>query len=126
MEIGEAPPVADKASRFRGSGTIGAPEGGGNRNAATVTRRFTDQNHFASADAAYPLRVKSLRRFLLSLVFDEREESLLEAVLLAQAAGFGELFDTAAACAVAAEHQIFGRVGEVDELDDIDVVALVL
>jgi hypothetical protein len=40
MEIGEAPPVADKASRFRGSGTIGAPEGGGNRNAATVTRRF--------------------------------------------------------------------------------------
>jgi len=26
MEIGEAPPVADEASRFRGSGTIGAPE----------------------------------------------------------------------------------------------------
>jgi len=25
-EIGEAPPAADKASRFRGSGTIGAPE----------------------------------------------------------------------------------------------------
>ena len=25
-EIGEAPPVADEASRFRGSGTIGAPE----------------------------------------------------------------------------------------------------
>ena len=24
-EIGEAPPVADEASRFRGSGTIGAP-----------------------------------------------------------------------------------------------------
>ena len=26
MEIGEAPPVADEASRFRGTGTIGAPE----------------------------------------------------------------------------------------------------
>ena len=26
MEIGEAPLVADEASRFRGSGTIGAPE----------------------------------------------------------------------------------------------------
>ena len=26
MEIGEAPPVADEASRFRGSSTIGAPE----------------------------------------------------------------------------------------------------
>ena len=26
MEIGEAPPAADKASRFRGSGTIGALE----------------------------------------------------------------------------------------------------
>ena len=25
MEIGEAPPMADEASRFRGSGTIGAP-----------------------------------------------------------------------------------------------------
>ena len=25
-EIGEAPPVADEASRFRGTGTIGAPE----------------------------------------------------------------------------------------------------
>ena len=46
--------------------------------------------------------------------------------MVAETAGLGELFDTAAACAVAAEHQIFGRVGEVDELDDIDVVALVL
>ena len=27
---------------------------------------------------------------------------------------------------VTAEHQIFGRVGEVDELDDVDVVAFVL
>jgi len=25
-EIGEAPPVADEANRFRGTGTIGAPE----------------------------------------------------------------------------------------------------
>ena len=25
VEIGEAPPVAEKASQFRGSGTIGAP-----------------------------------------------------------------------------------------------------
>ena len=37
MEIGEAPPAADEASQFRGSGTIGTPNGRGNRNAATVT-----------------------------------------------------------------------------------------
>lgn len=36
-EIGEAPPVAEEASQFRGSGTIGTPNGRGNRNAATVT-----------------------------------------------------------------------------------------
>ena len=41
MEIGEAPPAADEASRFRGSGTIGAPDRRGNRNAATVTSEFT-------------------------------------------------------------------------------------
>jgi hypothetical protein len=41
MEIGEAPPAADEASQFRGSGTIGAPNGRGNRNAATVTSEFT-------------------------------------------------------------------------------------
>jgi len=35
-ETGEAPPVADKASLFRGSGTIGGHEVAGNRNAATV------------------------------------------------------------------------------------------
>nr|WP_325298021.1 hypothetical protein [uncultured Dysosmobacter sp.] len=35
-EIGEAPPVADKASRFRGSGAIGGHKVSGNRNAATV------------------------------------------------------------------------------------------
>jgi hypothetical protein len=40
MEIGEAPPVADEASRFRGSSTIG-PNGRANRNAATVTSEFT-------------------------------------------------------------------------------------
>jgi hypothetical protein len=37
MEIGEAPPAADEASQFRGSSTIGTPNGRGNRNAATVT-----------------------------------------------------------------------------------------
>ena len=41
MEIGEAPPAADEASRFRGSGTIGVPDRRGNRNAATVTSEFT-------------------------------------------------------------------------------------
>lgn len=39
-EIGEAPPVAEEASQFRGSGTIGTPNGRGNRNAATVTSEF--------------------------------------------------------------------------------------
>ncbi|MCI6568162.1 MAG: hypothetical protein MSF32_04570, partial [Dysosmobacter sp.] len=37
-ESGEAPPAAEKASRFRGSGAIGGPEGAGNRNAATVCK----------------------------------------------------------------------------------------
>ena len=37
-ESAAAPPVADKARRFRGSGTIGAhPKGGGDRIAATVS-----------------------------------------------------------------------------------------
>ncbi|MCI6568112.1 MAG: hypothetical protein MSF32_04320, partial [Dysosmobacter sp.] len=35
-ETGEAPPAAEKASRFRGSGAIGGQEGAGNRKAATV------------------------------------------------------------------------------------------
>jgi len=48
MEIDEAPPAADKASRFRGSGTIGAPEGRGNRNAATVTVLRDELNLFAA------------------------------------------------------------------------------
>ena len=51
---------------------------------------------------------------------------MLEAVLVLETAGFGELFGAAVAGTVTAEHQIFGRVGEVDELDDVDVVALVL
>ena len=42
-ESGEAPPAAEKASRFRGSGAIGGPEGAGNRNAATVY----DMRYFA-------------------------------------------------------------------------------
>ena len=37
-ETGEAPPVADEASLFRGSGAIGGPKGAGNRNAATVLK----------------------------------------------------------------------------------------
>ena len=40
-ESGEAPPAAEKASRFRGSGAIGGPEGAGNRNAATVCKGAT-------------------------------------------------------------------------------------
>jgi len=52
MEIDEAPPVADKASRFRGSGTIGAPEGRGNRSAATVTVLRDELNLFAADLAA--------------------------------------------------------------------------
>nr|WP_326215001.1 hypothetical protein [uncultured Oscillibacter sp.] len=35
-ESGDAPPVAGEASRFRGSGAIGGPNGDGDRNAATV------------------------------------------------------------------------------------------
>ena len=37
-ETGEAPPVADEASLFRGSGAIGSPKGAGNRNAAAVLK----------------------------------------------------------------------------------------
>ena len=50
MEIGEAPPAADEASQFRGSGTIGTPNGRGNRNAATVTAEKTDQDYLPPAD----------------------------------------------------------------------------
>ena len=71
------------------------------------------------------MRVKTLRG-LFSVIFDERQESLLKAVLVAETAGLGEFFGAAVAGTVTAEHQIFGRVGEVDELDDVDVVAFVL
>ena len=37
-ETGEAPPAADEASLFRGSGAIGGPKGAGNRSAATVLK----------------------------------------------------------------------------------------
>ena len=47
-EIGEAPPVADEASQFRGSGTIGTPNGRGNRNAATVTASKNGSRLFAA------------------------------------------------------------------------------
>ncbi len=43
-ESGEAPPAAEKASRFRGSGAIGGPEGAGNRNAATVCKGATKRH----------------------------------------------------------------------------------
>ena len=46
--------------------------------------------------------------------------------MVAETAGLGEFFGAAVAGTVTAEHQIFGRVGEVDELDDVDVVAFVL
>ena len=48
MEIGEAPPAADEASQFRGSGTIGTPNGRGNRNAATVTAAKNGSRLFAA------------------------------------------------------------------------------
>ncbi len=60
-EIGKAPPVADEASRFRGSDTIGVPNGYANRNVATVNCglrsvnsdahvvRIYDQNSFLPA-----------------------------------------------------------------------------
>ena len=51
---------------------------------------------------------------------------MLKAVLVAETAGLGEFFGAAVAGTVTAEHQIFRRVGKVDELDDVDVVALVL
>ena len=59
------------------------------------------------------MRVKTLRG-LFSAIFDERQESLLKAVLVAETAGLGEFFGAAVAGTVTAEHQIFGRVGEVD------------
>ena len=75
MEIGEAPPAADEASQFRGSGTIGTPNGRGNRNAATVTAAKNESRLFAvcgrlgqplAALPLYgcriPLAGKSLRR----------------------------------------------------------------
>ena len=53
LEIGEVPPAADEASRFRGSGTIGAPNGRGNRNAATVTAAKNGSRLFAPCAAAW-------------------------------------------------------------------------
>ena len=48
LEIAEAPPAADEASQFRGSGTIGTPNGRGNRNAATVTASKNGSRLFAA------------------------------------------------------------------------------
>ena len=75
MEIGEAPPAADEASQFRGSGTIGTPDGRGNRNAATVTAAKNGSRLFAACGrlgqplaalplygCRIPLAGKSLRR----------------------------------------------------------------
>ena len=53
LEIGEVPPAADEASRFRGSGTIGAPNGRGNRNAETVTAAKNGSRLFAPCAAAW-------------------------------------------------------------------------
>ena len=53
MEIGEAPPAADEASQFRGSGTIGTPNGRGNRNAATVTAAKNGSRLFAAVRGAW-------------------------------------------------------------------------
>ena len=74
-EIGEAPPVAEEASQFRGSGTIGTPNGRGNRNAATVTAAKNGSRLFAACGrlgqplaalplygCRIPLAGKSLRR----------------------------------------------------------------
>ena len=72
---GEAPPAADEASQFRGSGTIGTPNGRGNRNAATVTAAKNGSRLFAACGrlgqplaalplygCRIPLAGKSLRR----------------------------------------------------------------
>ena len=71
MEIDEAPPVADKASRFRGSGTIGAPEGRGNRSAATVTVLRDELNSFAAGGR------QSLRRFANARVAENYNQHYL-------------------------------------------------
>ena len=42
-ETAEAPPVADEARLFRGSGTIGGHEMSGNRRAATVGEVVTEE-----------------------------------------------------------------------------------
>jgi len=47
-ETAEAPPVAEKARRFRGSGTIGGHKVAGNRIAATVGKLFSLQKRKAS------------------------------------------------------------------------------
>ena len=71
MEIDEAPPAADKASRFRGSGTIGAPEGRGNRNAATVTVLRDELSLFAAG------RRQKLRRCANAHVVRKNDQSYL-------------------------------------------------
>ena len=48
-EISEAPPVADEASRFRGSDTIGVLNGYANRNVATVNCGLRSVNSDAHA-----------------------------------------------------------------------------
>jgi hypothetical protein len=51
METTEAPPAADKAREFRGSGANAATNGSGVRNAATVKTGKNDQTSFAPAGA---------------------------------------------------------------------------
>ncbi|MDY3282706.1 hypothetical protein, partial [Dysosmobacter sp.] len=57
-ESGEAPPVAEKANRFRGCGTISGPGGAGDRIAATVPGSPLVWNRMP----AKSLRSKRLRR----------------------------------------------------------------
>lgn len=53
-ETGEAPPGAEQASLFRGSGAIGGPEGAGNRNAATVADGAVPFVEITGRDAQTP------------------------------------------------------------------------
>ena len=64
-ETGEAPPAAETASLFRGSGTIGGPNGAGNRLAATVDKPVSagkcDEGHsFAGSPQGMRRRPRAL------------------------------------------------------------------
>ena len=65
-ETDEAPPVADEASLFRGSGAIGGPKGAGNRNAATVFEVETPPRFWRGSKGEVSLRQRHLPFFLPS------------------------------------------------------------